>query len=191
MAIRIRLHYTDQPIRAGLPLHYFEDPNLTVAGDRAEWLTAWHAEREWLDAVHRTLYSNGIIGLREQLSPIVLLAQAEPAAQDDVLLRRFEQRRRDNVQADLLVLASNHWNFNARNFNPGGNHGSFFRISTHSTLLFAGAGVPHGIEIQRPYDSLSFLPTVLSLAGALEPGELDRLPCPPITELVPAYNGSR
>lgn len=186
-----QLHYTEQAIRAGLPLRYFEDPNLNVAGDRAAWLTAWHTEREWLDAVHRTEYSDGIIGLREQLSPIVLPPQTEPATQDDILLRRFEQRRRDNVQADLLVLANNHWNFNARNFNPGGNHGSFYRISTHATLLFAGAGVPHGLEIERPYDSLSFFPTVLSLAGALESGELDRLPGQPITELVPAYNGSR
>jgi hypothetical protein len=188
-----QIHFTGQPMRDGLPLHYFEDPNLNVPGDRAEWLTAWHTEREWLDAIHRTQYSNAIIGLREQLSPVILPEQTEPATQDEILLRRFEQRRRDNVQADLLVLARNHWNFNARGFNPGGNHGSFFRISTHATLLFAGAGVPQGLEIERPYDSLSFFPTVLSLAGTLEPGELERLPGRPITELVPAisYNGSR
>ena len=186
-----QLYYEEQPMRAGLPLHYFEDPNLNVAGDRAAWLTAWHTEREWLDAVHRTEYSNAIMGLREQLSPISIPECGKTASQDDVLLRRFELRRRDNVQADLLVLANNHWNFNARNPNPGGNHGSFFRISTHATLLFAGAGVPHGIEIESPYDSLSFFPTVLSLAGALEPGELDRLPGQPIPELVPAYNDSR
>ena len=37
-----------------------------------------------------------------------------------------------------MVVASDHWNFDVRGFNPGGNHGSFLRISTHSTLMFAG-----------------------------------------------------
>ncbi len=42
------------------------------------------------------------------------------------------------VENDLLILANDHWNFDVRGFNPGGNHGSFFRISTHSTLMLAG-----------------------------------------------------
>jgi hypothetical protein len=57
-----------------------------------------------------------------------------------------------------------------RGFNPGGNHGSFFRISTHSTLMLAGGdmtGVPRGAVIEEPYDSLSFVPTVLALTGNL------------------------
>ena len=63
-----------------------------------------------------------------------------------------------------LVLANDHWNFNVRGFNPGGNHGSFLRISTHSVLLFAGGkdtGIPAGLRIETPYDSLSFVPTIL------------------------------
>jgi len=46
------------------------------------------------------------------------------------------------------ALRPNHWNFDVRGFNPGGNHGSFFRISTHSTLMFAGGertGTPRRI----------------------------------------------
>ncbi len=54
------------------------------------------------------------------------------------------------AQADLLILASNHWNFNVRGFNPGGNHGSFFRISTNSTLLLSGAGVAPGLVVEHP-----------------------------------------
>ena len=81
------------------------------------------------------------------------------------------------------MLANDHWNFNVRGFNPGGNHGSFFRISTHSVLLFAGGkdtGIPAGLRIETPYDSLSFVPTILTLMGRPEPD----LPGPVIRELV-------
>ena len=67
-----------------------------------------------------------------------------------------------------MIFANDHWNFNVRNFNPGGNHGSFLRASTHAILLFAGGadtGIPHHQEVQEPYDSLSFVPTILDLMG--------------------------
>src|SRR6185312_14107049 len=89
---------------------------------------------------------------------------------DERLLRRLLRRQRENIEADILVVASDHWNFDVRGFNPGGNHGSFLRISTHSTLMFAGGdktGVPRGAVIEEPYDSLSFVPTVLALTGNL------------------------
>jgi hypothetical protein len=179
-----QVHFIEEPVHAGLPLRMFEDPNLNVSGDRAAWLGDWHSEREWLDAVHRTAYSNGIIGLPEQLS-LELPPVNAPVTDDDKLLRRFEERRRRNVQADMLILANDHWNFNARGFNPGGNHGSFFRISTQSVFMLAGAGVPKGRAIERPYDSLSFAPTVLTLAGVLKDGELKRFPGPLVEELMP------
>jgi hypothetical protein len=154
--------------RGGFPLQLFEDPELRVPGDRREWLSEWHPEREWFQAIHRTRYSNGVIGLNEYFqgwSPMELSPLFEGAAdgRDRETLRRFVQRRRQVVEPDILVLASDHWNFNVRGFNPGGNHGSFFRISTHSVLMAAGAGVPEGKTIDRPYDSLSLVPTVLSL----------------------------
>ena len=68
-------------------------------------------------------------------------------------------------------MANNHWNFDVRGFNPGGNHGSFFRISTHSTLMFAGGestGIPRGLAVTEPYDSLSVVPTILALTGNLQ-----------------------
>jgi hypothetical protein len=58
-----------------------------------------------------------------------------------------------------------------RGFNPGGNHGSFFRISTHATLMFAGGhntGIPRGLAVSEPYDSLSVVPTILALTGNLQ-----------------------
>ena len=55
------------PWTPGLPLELFEDPQLNVAGNREVWLSEWHDERSWLEAVHRTRYSNGIIGLAEEL----------------------------------------------------------------------------------------------------------------------------
>ena len=61
------------------------------------------------------------------------------------VLDPYQQRKHNLRRTDLLVLANDHWNFNVRGFNPGGNHGSFFRISTHSVLLFAGGkdtGIP-------------------------------------------------
>jgi hypothetical protein len=82
-------------------------------------------------------------------------------------------------------VANAHWNFNARAFNPGGNHGSFLRASTHSVLLIAGGrstGIPSGLHVETPYDSLSFAPTILALMGRAEPD----LPGPVIEELMTA-----
>jgi arylsulfatase A-like enzyme len=83
----------------------------------------------------------------------------------------------------MLVFASDHWNFNVRGFNPGGNHGSLLRVSTHSTLLFAGAGIPQGLEIDKPYDSLSLVPTLLRLTGREAVTNGCKLPGPLIEEL--------
>lgn len=52
--------------------------------------------------------------------------------------------------------------------NPGGNHGSFFRISTHSVWMLAGAGIPAG-AVSEPYDSLNFASTILSLTNQKPP----------------------
>jgi len=158
----------------GLPLELFEDPQLKISGDREAWLSQWHSERDWLNAVHRTRYSNGIISLTEEL----LESPSTPAD----ALDRYRTRKRILRRTDLLVLANDHWNFNVRGFNPGGNHGSFLRESTHSVLLMAGGkdtGIPAGLRVETPYDSLSFLPTILSLMGRAEAD----LPGPLITEL--------
>jgi hypothetical protein len=72
------------------------------------------------------------------------------------------------VQADFHVYASDHWNFNSRFPNPGGNHGSFFRISTHSVWMLSGAGIPARV-VTEPYDSLNFGSTVLGLTGQKPP----------------------
>jgi hypothetical protein len=86
-------------------------------------------------------------------------------------------------RADMLAMADDHWNFNVRGFNPGGNHGSFLWISTHSVLMFSGGedtGIPRGLRVLEPYDSLSLVPTILTLMGKPEPA----LPGPVIRELV-------
>ncbi len=151
--------------QSNLPLKIWEDEKLHVAGDRAKWLNRWYSELDWLRAVHETKYGNAVIGLHEHLA----LHEPPPSADDSPdgkLLRRFWLRQRRLTEADLLVLANDHWNFNVRDFNPGGNHGSLFRVSTHSTLMFAGGtrtGVPRAFLIEEPYDSLSFVPTVFSL----------------------------
>ena len=176
--------FTPAEWSSGFPLHLFEDPELKVPGDRESWLSEWHSERAWFDAIHRTRYSNGLIGLHEFFAlwqPDFVPAIFGPTSETDgPLLRRFAIRLRRVTEPDLLVLASDHWNFNIRGFNPGGNHGSFFRISTHSVFMASGAQVPAGLQIDRPYDSLSFVPTLLSLMGMLPDG---KAPGPVITEM--------
>jgi hypothetical protein len=187
------IHFTPAPWAAGFPLRLFEDPDLGVDGDpstRAAWLNAWHTEREWIEAIHRTRYSNGVIGLHEYFQRWQPASVAEPFRvadeRDWPVLRRFAARRRELTESDLLIFASDHWNFNVRGFNPGGNHGSFLRISTHSVLMAAGGGVPAGLEIDRPYDSLSLVPTLLSLLGGSPVGYpgpvIEEITDPPVVQ---------
>jgi hypothetical protein len=154
--------------QSGLPLHLFEDPELRVAPsvDRGDWLSGWHPEREWFRAVHRCLYSNAVIGIPEQFSPVGDNVPGTPGTPQ--LLLDYERRRRELVEPDFQIFAANHWNFNVRGFNPGGNHGSFFRISTHSVWMMAGKDVPPK-AIEDPYDSLNFASTMLKLAGKSPP----------------------
>jgi hypothetical protein len=180
-----KIEFARASLRAGLPLHIFEDPNLILPDgvtDRAAWLSEWHSDLEWLCALHRTKYSNGLIGLHEQLARHALLQLSPDApglSADQRLINRLRLRERALTETDLLLLANDHWNFNLSGFNPGGNHGSFFRISTHSVLMFAGGGrtgIPRGAIVSEPYDSLSFVPTVLSLAGKLNEKAINLLP---------------
>ncbi|HEX3100762.1 MAG TPA: hypothetical protein VHQ01_03160, partial [Pyrinomonadaceae bacterium] len=157
----------------GFPLKFFEDKNLDIpVSDRAIWLSQWHTEVEWLRATHKTAYSDGIIALNEQLDRHPVFDDSDSGiSNDERLIRRFRQRQRHLTEADMLVLANNHWNFDVRGFNPGGNHGSFFRTSTNATLMIAGGsktGIPHGLTVDEPYDGLSFVPTLLSLMGKMD-----------------------
>jgi hypothetical protein len=157
----------------GIPLKYFEDKNFAIPfSGRSAWLSDWHTEIEWLNAVHKTAYSNAIIGLNEQLDRHSLYDGVEDGiSPDERLIRRFRQRQRHLTEADMLILANNHWNFDVRGFNPGGNHGSFFGVSTNSVFMIAGGaktGIPRGLAIEQPYDGLSFMPTVLRLMGKID-----------------------
>ncbi|MFN2515069.1 MAG: alkaline phosphatase family protein [Pyrinomonadaceae bacterium] len=168
------LQFEFPPWRAGLPLQMLEDEHLRVPEKSPEtWLSQWHTDVEWLRALHKTRYSNALIGLHEELARHLIgrLSLDETGiSPDERLRRRLLRRQRENIEADILVVASDHWNFDVRGFNPGGNHGSFFRISTHSAFMLAGGdqtGIPRGAIVEEPYDSLSFVPTVLALTGNL------------------------
>jgi len=182
-----RLQFKEISWQAGLPLQMFEDPKLNVPGgaDRTTWLNQWHTDAEWLLALHKTHYSNGLVGLNEELArhEIERLSTTDPKlSEDEELMREFARRKRELVEADMLIVAQDHWNFDVRGFNPGGNHGSFFRISTHSTFMVAGGSqtnVPHALNIEAPYDSLSFVPTLLALTGNLRD---DSSPAPELWE---------
>jgi hypothetical protein len=147
--------------RKGLPMALFEDPDLQIpAALGGKTGLAIRTEQEWLTAIHKTRYSNGITGNIEELSPIGEKVPGPPGI--DAVRLRYERRRRELVQADIHLFAADHWNFNGRFPNPGGNHGSFLRISTHSVWMMAGAGVQPR-RIQEPMDSLQFAHVVLGL----------------------------
>jgi len=185
----------------GFPFRVFEDEKLSIPSEgRNTWLSGWHTDSEWLRALHKTKYSNGMIGVHEAMAlhPLESLSTSElRLSAQDKLLRRFATRQRSLVEPDLQLVANDHWNFDVRGFNPGGNHGSFFRISTHSTLMFSGGnktGISRATVIDEPYDGLSFVPTVLALTGQLgddnrpvlelqEKG-FRRFPAPPIKEVL-------
>lgn len=203
-----RLQFKEISWQAGLPLQIFEDPNLNLPGtDRTAWLSQWHTDAEWLQALHTTHYSNGLIGLQEELArhDIESLSTKDPSlSEDERLMREYARRKRELVEPDMLIVAQDHWNFDVRGFNPGGNHGSFFRVSTHSTFMVAGGArtnVPHALNIEAPYDSLSFVPTLLALTGNLRddsnpvPELWDRgfrkLPGPVVKELLPDRERSK
>lgn len=168
-----QLHFDPASWSLGFPLKIFEDEQLAIPReDREIWLSQWHTDLEWLHALHKTTYSNGLIGLHEELAfhPVGRLLDREPTGGDESLMRRFVARQRRNIEADMLIVANDHWNFDVRGFNPGGNHGSFFRVSTHSTFMLAGGrktSIPQAMVVEEPYDSLSFVPTVLALTGNL------------------------
>ena len=173
-----RVSFERSKWREGLPLKFWEDKNLRIppGASREAFLDDWHTDLEWLRALHKTEYSNGLIGIYEQLArhiPESLDENAQGLTEDERLMRRFRKRQRALAEADLLILANNHWNFDVRGFNPGGNHGSFFRVSTNSTLMFWGGdltGIPRGTIVEEPYDSLSFAPTLFALTGQLRDG---------------------
>lgn len=177
------IRFERAPWAAGFPLEVWEDRNFAIpSSERAEWLEGWHSELDWLHLVHRTEYSNAIVALQEQFS--------RPKTQglltgDDASMEEFSARKRRLTEPDFLIFAADHWNFNVRGFNPGGNHGSFRRISSRSVLLLAGgaeSGIPRGLTIEEPYDSLSFVPTLLELMGKNQGAR--RLPGRPIKELL-------
>jgi len=193
--------------QTGFPFKVFEDPRFAIPeAGRQAWLSAWHTDKEWLRALHETRYSNGVVGIYESMAQHALesLSTTEPGiSPEEKLLRRFATRQRALVEPDLQLVANNHWNFDVRGFNPGGNHGSFFRISTHSALMLAGGnktGIPRATVIDEPYDGLSFVPTVLALTGYLRDDNnpvpqlrekgFRRFPGSPIKELLPG-SGNR
>lgn len=172
------IHFDRIDWAAGLPLRMFEDARLELPGnDRVSWLSGWHTDDEWLRALHKTKYSNGLIGLHEQFTQFVAPAtdaNASGISEDEKLLRMLRRKERRLTETDLQIFANNHWNFDVRGFNPGGNHGSFLRISTHSTFMLAGGertGIPRGLAVTEPYDSLSVVPTILALTGELQPND--------------------
>jgi hypothetical protein len=172
------MHFERAPLAPGFPLHMFEDASLAIPEyERRGWLDSWHSDQEWFSAVHRTTYSNGILALHEQF--------LRTSPDDSSLLARFAERRRRLAEPDFLIFANDHWNFNVRGFNPGGNHGSFLRASTNSVLMLAGGantGIPRNLRVEQPYDSLSFVPTVLELLGRND--DAAQLPGRPIQEVL-------
>lgn len=163
--------------QADLPLKLWEDPNLDVEGDRAAWFDAFHSDAEWLAATHRTTYGISLVALHEYFdtSYLSVLDPLPSDSPDEALLKRFTKRRRLNSRHDLEVFANDLWNFNIRDFNPGGNHGGLRRSSTRSVLMMWGGRnitMKSGYRVKTPYDSLMVVPTLLELLGLTRGGAL-------------------
>lgn len=166
--------------RPGLPLRLYEDPALSVTGDRSAWLSAFHSDREWLDAVHRTGLGLGVPGLVEVFSNEYEESFARAASRETTsegrLARRLELRRRRAMETDMFVHVAPNWNFNAMDFNAGGNHGGFSRRSMRSVLWLHGGDAtrvrPGPLVVARAYDGLDFVPTLFELAGVTTGGAL-------------------
>src|SRR6185369_5406926 len=101
-----------------------------------------HTDREWLSATCRTSEGLGVSNLVDALSTAYRASFAAAAARDGAgdraILRRFALRRRDAVMPDLFVRAADRWNFDVKDFNPGGNHGGFGRDSMDSVFWMHG-----------------------------------------------------
>jgi len=154
----------------GFPLKFFEDPAVAVL-DRAAWLGQLHSEAEWLQATHKSVYSNAVIGLNEQMIRHPLPEGPPNMSADEKLIHELRERQRTLTEPDILIVASDHWNFDVRGFNPGGNHGSFLRVSTNATFMIAGGqdtGIPRGLAVETPYDGMGFVPTLLRLMGKID-----------------------
>ena len=124
--------------QAGLPLQIFEDPNLNIpAADRTAWLSRMAhrfgmARMRCIKRITRMAWSVCTRNSRATISKD-FQRRIRSLSEDERLMREFARRKRELVEADMLIVAQDHWNFDVRGFNPGGNHGSFFRISTHSS----------------------------------------------------------
>ncbi len=172
--------------RPGLPFGLFEDPDLQTDGDRTDWLRSFHGDRAWLSATYRTATGLGVNNLVEVLGDDYHASfdegMARDATEDLRLLRRLELRRRDAMQADLFVHAAPHWNFDVKDFNPGGNHGGFGHQSMKAVFWMNGGSATHAaagpLVVTDALDGLDFAPTVFEAAGVTEAGhfstELER-----------------
>lgn len=176
------LQFEAETWRPGLPLGLFEDPGLGVApADRKTWLGTFHTATEWFAATHATQCGLAVAGLPEVLAAHDVTAverrMATAASERDRMLLKFELRRRRAVATDLFVHAAPYWNFDAKDFNPGGNHGGFRRESMHGTLMMIGGrqtsirNVP--TVVYAPYDGLDYGPTLFEAAGLTSAGVLD------------------
>ncbi len=90
------IHFDRVDGKTGFPLKMLDDPRLDVPdSDRASWLDQWHTDIEWLHALHKTQYSNGLIGLHEQFTQFIAPGMDPEAANlsaDERELREFHRR---------------------------------------------------------------------------------------------------
>ena len=113
-----KLSWQPQQWGADFPLHLYEDQKLELpdGAGRARWLSQWHTEQEWFQAIYKCRYSNGVIGITEELLPP---SQALPKDDENSAVGRLELRRRQLVQPDFHLFAADHWNFNVRQLQSG------------------------------------------------------------------------
>ena len=141
------------------PLGYLEDGGLRVSGDRLEWLTSFHDDREWLSATRDTRYPDGVVALANSLF-------WEPA------VRGREERNRP----DLIVSAARGWVID-RGRHVGTDHGYPLYESMRTTFFVHGPNVIEGGSLDGANRTVDILPTVLDIMSVeYDAAAVDGLP---------------
>ncbi|MDP8248858.1 MAG: alkaline phosphatase family protein [Candidatus Tritonobacter lacicola] len=129
------------------PLGYMVDEGLRVAGDRLDWLTSFHGDREWLSATRDTRYPDGVVAIANSL-----FWNSE--------IRDREERNRP----DMIICAARGWTIdNGRHV--GTDHGYPFYESMRITFFVHGPNVIRCGALDGANRTVDILPTVLDIMG--------------------------
>jgi len=166
------------------PLALLADPNfLQVAGPNpTAWFAEWHSDRVWLEATHRTRYTDAVLVFLDVAGRNYRRFMRAPEFERTLVgfssdelkqryLRGLEQKYA-GFMADLWVWSSKHFNFSSKGPEPAGAHGGLgWQVARTSFFVWGGeqTGLRRGALLTEPATTLDVAPTILCMAGRLAP----------------------